>query len=135
MEPLKIWEAGELTVTREKTIRRFASKNLFKGLLVAFELDEGILYTIAGLFKHPGKIIPCYLHLNRLIITSPIRYFLFVEGIIAFMTIRFNFWLSKVKAFIILRNPTRVRIIISLARLSLLIASRLLWQYCRQNQN
>jgi hypothetical protein len=95
MEPLKIWEAGEVTVTREKTIRRFAAKNLFQGFLDAIELDEGILYTIAGLFKHPGKIIRGYLDLDRLMITSPIRYFLFVEGISAFLTIRFNFWAKQ----------------------------------------
>lgn len=95
MEPLKIWGADEITVTKEKTIRRFTGKNLLQSFLDAFELDSGILHTITGLFKNPGKIIRGYLDVDRLNITNPIRYFLLVEGISAFLTIRFNFWAQQ----------------------------------------
>lgn len=99
MEPLKIWETGEATLVKEKVIRRFTFRNLFQSLLDIFDLDRGIVYTVLGLFYYPGKIIRGYLDTERLTITNPIRYFLFVVGISTYLTIRFDFWIQQSMGF------------------------------------
>jgi len=99
MEPLKIWETGEATLVKEKVIRRFTFRNLFQSLLDIFDLDRGIVYTVLGLFYYPGKIIRGYLDTDRLTITNPIRYFLFVVGISTYLTIRFEFWIQQSMGF------------------------------------
>lgn len=95
MEPLKIWEVEETIITKEKKIRRFTFRNLLQGFLDIFELDQGIVYTVIGLFKFPGKIIREYLDMDRLSITNPLRYFFFVVGISAFLTIKYDFWIKQ----------------------------------------
>ena len=95
MEPLKIWEVEETVITKEKKIRRFTFRNLLQGFLDIFELDQGIVYTVIGLFKFPGKIIREYLDMDRLTITNPLRYFFFVVGISAFLTIKYDFWIKQ----------------------------------------
>ncbi|GMQ24985.1 hypothetical protein Aoki45_16670 [Algoriphagus sp. oki45] len=95
MEPLKIWEVEETVITKEKKIRRFTFRNLLQSFLDIFELDQGIVYTVIGLFKFPGKIIREHLDMDRLTITNPLRYFFFVVGVSAFLTIKYDFWIKQ----------------------------------------
>ncbi|WP_111670564.1 DUF3667 domain-containing protein [Algoriphagus litoralis] len=98
-EPLKIWETGEAIITKEKKIRRFTFRNLIQSFLDIFELDRGIVYTVIGLFQYPGRIIRGYLDTERLTITNPIRYFLFIVGLSTYLTVKFDFWIQQNLAF------------------------------------
>ncbi len=84
------WEAGTTEVTIEKTIRRFSFKTIFTDVLDAFMFNRGLFYTIKQLFIAPGESIRGYLGTDRFRLSSPVRYFILLSGIMVLLYFKFG---------------------------------------------
>jgi hypothetical protein len=84
-QKLEVWEKEEVTVVRERTIKRLTFRHLLNEFLNVFNLERGMIFTIKGMSVHPGATIKSYLDTGRDLVASPGRYFLVLVGLSLFV--------------------------------------------------
>lgn len=82
---LKIWDEGIVEVSETHHVKRLSMRNVGAEIADAFNFNTGFLHTMKGLTIEPVKTIRSYLDVNRLTVTSPIRYFIIVVGVSLFI--------------------------------------------------
>ncbi len=91
MPLLQTWNnKKEITVTTEKTYKRFTLKTILTEILDVLMVNKGIFYTLKQLTVSPGETLRGYLETEREKITSPAKYFVIMIGVFYFIYFRFT---------------------------------------------